>query len=283
MLRFLLVVAFLLLEYGWYSEGYRWKMNRLNVRRAQIHHQSMSRPDYKEVSISTARQSLTKNIRTNVIKSVALSSIMAKLLFRSPASLKAEEIVQSLKPFLSLDCDDGIIVLQQPNTGRVIVMIGTAHISEESVNVVRRTIQRAQPDTVMIELDPKRIARADVNSEQLQAAGFILPQGATFPTTDFDAVPLAPPKRKSLFDDIKRGLVAPVQQLAQSVAGAALGKVIGQFYKSVEKLGFTAGGEFKAAVEEGKKLQAKILLGDRDVDITLQRLATAVAQTNPDK
>lgn len=283
MLRFLLVVAFLLLEYGWYSEGYRWKMNRLNVRRAQIHHQSMSRPDYKEVSISTARQSLTKNIRTNVIKSVALSSIMAKLLFRSPASLKAEEIVQSLKPFLSLDCDDGIIVLQQPNTGRVIVMIGTAHISEESVNVVRRTIQRAQPDTVMIELDPKRIARADVNSEQLQAAGFILPQGATFPTTDFDAVPLAPPKRKSLFDDIKRGLVAPVQQLAQSVAGAALGKVIGQFYKSVEKLGFTAGSEFKAAVEEGKKLQAKILLGDRDVDITLQRLATAVAQTNPDK
>jgi hypothetical protein len=38
-----------------------------------------------------------------------------------------------------------------------------------------------------------------------------------------------------------------------TVGGALLGRVLSEFYKSVEKLGFVAGGEFKAAVEEGKK------------------------------
>lgn len=60
-----------------------------------------------------------------------------------------------------------------------------------------------------------------------------------------------------------------------------LGKALGSFYKNVEKLGFTAGGEFKAAVEEGRKLGSRILLGDRDVDITLERLAIAISNTDP--
>ena len=38
-----------------------------------------------------------------------------------------------------------------------------------------------------------------------------------------------------------------------------------------------------AAVEEGRKLNAKVLLGDRDVDITLQRLASALSTTDAEK
>ena len=38
-----------------------------------------------------------------------------------------------------------------------------------------------------------------------------------------------------------------------------------------------SGGEFKTAVVEGRKVGASILLGDRDVDITLQRLSGALA------
>ena len=67
---------------------------------------------------------------------------------------------------------------------------------------------------------------------------------------------------------------------SQRAAGAALGKVLAGFYKSVEKLGFVAGGEFKAAVTEGRKIDAKILLGDRNVDITLARLASALSKTD---
>ena len=58
-----------------------------------------------------------------------------------------------------------------------------------------------------------------------------------------------------------------------------VGKALGSFYKNVEKLGFTAGGEFKAAVEEGRGVGSRVLLGDRDVDQTLERLAVAISNT----
>ena len=41
--------------------------------------------------------------------------------------------------------------------------------------------------------------------------------------------------------------------MCSAVGGALLGRVLSEFYKSVEKLGFVAGGEFKAAVEEGER------------------------------
>jgi hypothetical protein len=46
-------------------------------------------------------------------------------------------------------------------------------------------------------------------------------------------------------------LILPPKCIFTLKGGALLGKVLSQFYKSVEKLGFVAGGEFKAAVEEG--------------------------------
>jgi pheromone shutdown protein TraB len=50
-------------------------------------------------------------------------------------------------------------------------MIGTAHISEESANLVRRTIKTVKPDVVMIELDPKRIGRVVGSNQTLEEAG----------------------------------------------------------------------------------------------------------------
>ena len=50
-------------------------------------------------------------------------------------------------------------------------MIGTAHISEESANLVRRTIKTVKPDVVMIELDPKRIGRVSGSNQTLEQAG----------------------------------------------------------------------------------------------------------------
>ena len=50
-------------------------------------------------------------------------------------------------------------------------MIGTAHISEESANLVRRTIRTVKPDVVMIELDPKRIGKVAGEKQTLSEAG----------------------------------------------------------------------------------------------------------------
>ncbi len=40
--------------------------------------------------------------------------------------------------------------------GRQIILVGTAHISRESVELVTETIRRQQPDCVCVELDQRR-------------------------------------------------------------------------------------------------------------------------------
>jgi pheromone shutdown protein TraB len=42
-------------------------------------------------------------------------------------------------------------------------------------------------------------------------------------------------------------------------------------------------GEFQAAVEEGRSIGSRILLGDRDVDVTLESLATAISLTDSEQ
>ena len=49
--------------------------------------------------------------------------------------------------------------------GRKITLIGTAHVSKESVEEVKETIKSLQPDCVAIELDEKR-ADSIQNSEK---------------------------------------------------------------------------------------------------------------------
>ena len=89
------------------------------------------------------------------------------------------------------DCSDSVVVLRGPNN-REVVIIGTAHISEESVEVVKRTINSVNPDVVMIELDVKRLGRVVEESpdgknrvlsetesaRRMMEKGFILPSGA---------------------------------------------------------------------------------------------------------
>ena len=95
---------------------------------------------------------------------------------------------------LPKDCSDSVSVFQD-RAGREIVVIGTAHISEESVAVVRRTIQTIQPDTVMIELDPKRVAKVGSDgyssgrgnrglADNARARGFILPGDPSGPSNN---------------------------------------------------------------------------------------------------
>lgn len=169
-------------------------------------------------------------------------------------------------------CDDSVTIFKGKD-GRDLIMIGTAHISEESANLVRKTIKSAKPDVVMIELDPKRIARAGVTKEDLLKAGFEVPSGS---------LQLARPAEKvNPFKQWLGNVVGSAGRVAKDAGGALIGQVLSEFYKSIEKMGFTPGGEFVAAVEEGKTVGARILLGDRDVDLTLQRLAVAISVADP--
>jgi len=195
-----------------------------------------------------------------------------------PQSSSSETILQALP-----ECSDSIIVMKN-DLNKQIIVIGTAHISESSVDLVRRTIQKITPDVVMIELDAKRIGRVD-DGRTLQELGFDIPEQqkvALLPNivdNKYDAETRVI-KRDNLLVRTSKAVGTMVMASIKQAAGALLGKALGQFYDSVEKLGFTAGGEFKAAVEEAKRCNATVLLGDQDVDVTLQRLAAALSQVD---
>ncbi len=61
---------------------------------------------------------------------------------------------ENQRPSPNLSTDVHILHLR----GRDIILIGTAHISQKSVDLVHRVIEKEQPDCVCVELDEKRFA-----------------------------------------------------------------------------------------------------------------------------
>lgn len=136
-----------------------------------------------------------------------------------------------------------------------------------------------------IELDPKRLGRVGKDERNLQELGFDIPSQTKIELESQREAAIAYKNRQigkdNFFSKALNYLKLQISSWAQEKAGSILGKVLGSFYKNVEKLGFEAGGEFRAAVEEGKSVGARVLLGDRDVDVTLERLASAIVNTDP--
>lgn len=278
---------------GWHSfpGGYgkiSWRTSRrlsssaTNIKMLlEKHEEIVSSNSIPSSSHTASRRAVVDSLRR--LCYAASSAAAVSNLLQRPAY--GSSSATSLKPssfVAGLDCSDSMIVLEQPNTQRRVVLIGTAHISEESVKLVRRTIQLVHPDVVMIELDRKRIGKA-TDGKSLEEYGFIFPKDQSQIVVDSINSQDLPAQRQSIVSQAIGTIVNPIQQAAQAAAGALLGKALGQFYKSVEKLGFTAGGEFKAAVEEARAIGSKVLLGDRDVDFTLMRLASALSTVDNDQ
>lgn len=178
--------------------------------------------------------------------------------------------------FANIECSDNIFLFQQPATKRKVVMVGTAHISEESANVVRRVVNTVKPDVVMVELDPKRVGLIG-GKDEMDKLGILLPPETEAALTAQQHASINKPK-PSIFERAVSAVTTPIASAAKNAAGKALGKGLSGFYESVEKLGFNTGGEFEAAVEEGRKVGAKVLLGDQDVDVTLRRIAESLTK-----
>ncbi len=128
--------------------------------------------------------------------------------------------------------DDVHIVHQQDRT---FILIGTAHISQESVDLVEKTIIEEQPDGVCIELDEKRY-NALVEKKRWQAQ-------------DLKEVI----RKKQLSTLMINMLMASYQK-----------KLGGQ-------LGVAPGAELLAAAATAEAHDIPIFLCDRDVRVTLRR------------
>ncbi len=119
--------------------------------------------------------------------------------------------------------------------GREIVLVGTAHVSQASVETVRRVIAEEAPDTVCIELDPQRL-QALRNQNRWESL--------------------------NLIQVIKKG---QVPFLMANLALASFQKRMGL------QTGVKPGAELAAAAEEAESRGLSVELVDRNLRTTLLR------------
>ena len=154
----------------------------------------------------------------------------------------------SLAPAL---CSPLVATLRSP-TSATLALVGTAHISNESANLVRDVIQQVRPDTVMVELDERRASR--------------------LVRRDARGAPPPDPQPYSLAAVFRR-----LVRLDFDAAGSnAVGTLLAELYKKLDSLGFQSGAEFVTAIREADAIGATILLGDQDAEVTLGRLRDAL-------
>ncbi len=119
--------------------------------------------------------------------------------------------------------------------GKIVILIGTAHISRESVDLVKLVIEQEHPDSICVELDAKR----------------------------FEAIS-HPNRWESL--DLKE--IIRKQQLSTLMVNL----ILASFQKRLgEKLGVLPGTEMLEAIRMAEKHDIPVILGDRDVRVTMRR------------
>ncbi|MBA3005278.1 MAG: TraB/GumN family protein [Proteobacteria bacterium] len=135
--------------------------------------------------------------------------------------------------FPSKDYPEDVHVIH--NNNRTILLVGTAHISQESVALVQEVIQQERPDGVCIELDEKRY-QALTEKKKWQALDL-----------------------KQIIKDKQ------LSTLMINLLMASYQKKLGK------QLGVKPGAELLAAAKFAKEQNIPITLCDRDVRITLRR------------
>ncbi|GAB6887326.1 TraB/GumN family protein [Desulfothermus okinawensis JCM 13304] len=117
-----------------------------------------------------------------------------------------------------------------------IFILGTAHVSRDSVREVREVISEIRPESVCVELCESRY--------------------------------------ESIFNEDKWKDMDIVKVIKQNKAFYLLMQlVLSSFYKKIgEKLGVRPGADMIEAVEAAKEIGAQVVLADRDVNVTLKRV-----------
>lgn len=119
--------------------------------------------------------------------------------------------------------------------GKTVILIGTAHVSQESVDLVKLVIEQEHPDRVCVELDAKR----------------------------FEAIS-HPNRWESL--DLKE--IIRKQQLSTLMVNL----ILSSFQKRLgDKLGVIPGTEMLEAIRMADKHDIPVTLADRDVRVTMRR------------
>jgi len=123
---------------------------------------------------------------------------------------------------------------ESPDQPPEIIVVGTAHISEESIAEVRRTIEEQRPDVVAVELDPGRYQALTHPEQQSASIKDILSSG-------------------KLYQFLVHWLLAYVQN------------------KLGAEVGVKPGSEMLSAIDAARSVGASVALVDRDINVTIAR------------
>ena len=126
--------------------------------------------------------------------------------------------------------------IQEVINGKEITIIGTAHISSDSVEEVKQALIEIQPDTVAIELDDERYK-------------------SMTETKDW--------KEMDIVDIIKKKKVGFL--LAQMILSSYQRKI-------AQNLNQNVGQEMSVAIQYSKENQTKLIMIDRNIQTTLLRI-----------
>jgi len=119
--------------------------------------------------------------------------------------------------------------------GRTFILVGTAHISRESVDLVRQVITREQPDRVCIELDERRYQTLS---------------------------------QKRRWEELNLREVIRKRQLATLLVNL----ILASYQKQLGgKLGILPGTELLEAIKAAEENNIPVSLCDRDIRVTLRR------------
>jgi len=119
--------------------------------------------------------------------------------------------------------------------GKEIILVGTAHISQESIDLVKKTIEKENPDVVGVELDSKRLKQLRSHSKW---------------------------REMDLFQVMRSG---QSYLLLLNLLLAGIQKKFG------ESVGVKPGQEMVVAVNAAEESGAHIELLDRDIAVTMKR------------
>ncbi len=131
--------------------------------------------------------------------------------------------------------------------GREFILVGTAHVSRESADLVREVIEKERPDCVCIELDSQR----------------------------FEAL-----SHRQRWENLDLRQVIRQRQLAPLLANL----VLASYQKKLGgALGVIPGTELLEAARTAERLQIPVALCDRDVRVTLRRAWGSMSLWNKSK
>jgi hypothetical protein len=186
---------------------------------------------------------------------------------------------------------------------RTVHIIGTAHISSSSAELAGHLVKELKPDVVFVELDAKRVSRA-IPASKSGVRGSIVPGGGDRNDRDsggpvnYSSEKLdndsAPPLMASVVSSTPSDVSSnntdrrtknpfDIQSRLVDAGSKVVGDSVKSMYTKLESEGYKAGDEFATSVREGLAIGATIVLGDRDVEVTLRRLTRALTKTDISK